>query len=75
MSTGFQKQGLGGSLILDAAKRADVSALAVHALVVEAKNETAALFYEHLQFRPLHGRRDKLFLPMATALAAVRAEN
>lgn len=67
----FRGQGLGGALVMDAAVRAARAEAAIYALVVDAKDETAAAFYEHLQFRRFASRPGSLFLPVATALAAL----
>lgn len=64
----FQRLGLGGALILDAAMRA---APAVMAIVVDAKDEKAAAFYHHLGFRPFASRPMSLYLPLATALKSL----
>ncbi len=65
----FQGQGLGGALILDAALRAARADSAAYA-ILEAKDETAVRFYEHLQFSRFASRSAGLFLPIATALQA-----
>ena len=67
----FQGQRLGGALIMDAAARAARSDPAIFALIVDAKDEGAAAFYEHLQFRRFTSRPTTLFLPIATLLAAL----
>lgn len=67
----FQGRRLGGALVMDAAARAGRSDPAVYALLVEAKDEAAAGFYEHLQFRRFASRPMTLFLPLATALQAL----
>lgn len=59
-------QGMGEFLLLDALRRslsraADVAAMAV---VVDAKNEAAAAFYGHYEFRPLHSLPSRLYLSM-----------
>ena len=67
----FQGRRLGGALIMDAAARAAGSDPAIFALIVDAKDEAAAAFYEHLQFRRFASRPRTLFLPIATALQAI----
>jgi ribosomal protein S18 acetylase RimI-like enzyme len=67
----FQGQKLGGALIMDAVARAARAEPAIFALIVDAKNETAIGFYEHLGFRRFISKPMSLFLPMATALQAV----
>jgi ribosomal protein S18 acetylase RimI-like enzyme len=70
----FQGQRLGGALILDAATRAAGADPAIFALVVDAKDDAAIAFYEHLQFRRFASRPATLFLPIATALQALNAK-
>jgi predicted GNAT family N-acyltransferase len=60
-------QGMGEFLLLDALRRSlshagDVAAMAV---VVDAKDEAAAAFYGHYEFRPLNNVPSRLYLPMA----------
>ena len=64
-------RGLGGALIMDATRRAAGADPAIFALVVDAKDENAAGFYEHLGFKRFASRPLSLFLPIATALAAL----
>ena len=47
VSVVFQKRQLGAALLWDAGLRATQSGMGVFALVVDAKDETAAAFYEH----------------------------
>jgi GNAT superfamily N-acetyltransferase len=66
----YRGQGLGGRLLLDALGRALAGSRAVasNAVVVDAKNEQAQIFYSCYGFLPLSaadGRR-RLFLPMRT---------
>jgi len=63
----FRGQGLGEFLLMDALRRSwtlsrEIAAMAV---LVDAKDEAAALFYESYEFRRLPGQHDRLFLPMA----------
>jgi GNAT superfamily N-acetyltransferase len=67
----FRGQGLGGALILDAALKASRADPAIFALIVDAKDEGAVAYYEHLGFRRFVSRAMSLFLPMATTLAAL----
>jgi ribosomal protein S18 acetylase RimI-like enzyme len=67
----FRDRGLGGALIMDAAARAARADPAIFALIVDAKDETAAAFYGHLGFRTFTSRPQSLFLPIATALQAL----
>jgi len=68
----FRGQRLGSALIIDAARRAAGADPAVYALVVDAKDETAAAFYERLGFRRFVSRPMSLFLSVATAISAVQ---
>lgn len=67
----FQGRGLGGTLLVDAARRSLHVPPAVYALVVDAKNEQAVGFYQHYLFRPMVGQPRSLFLPLATAERAL----
>lgn len=64
----LQGQGLGTFLLMDAMHRALMAtqAVAMHALVVDAKNDAAAAFYTKYGFIPLQDDNRRLFLPMAT---------
>ncbi len=63
----FTGQGLGGALLADALERAIRSEIAAYALMVDAKDDTAATFYRHHGFIPLPDAPLTLFLPLATA--------
>ena len=62
----FKGQGLGGALLADALDRAARSEIAAFALMVDAKDETAAAFYQHHGFIALPDLPLTLFLPLAT---------
>ena len=64
-----QGRGLGEFLLLDAIHRVQRAseALAVHALVVDAKHDRAAAFYRRYGFIPFATDPRRLFLPLATA--------
>lgn len=64
----FQGQKLGGVLLIDAIRRAHVADIGIAAVVVDAKHETAAAFYEHHGFRPFSADRRTWFLPMNDAV-------
>jgi GNAT superfamily N-acetyltransferase len=59
-------QGIGEHMLLHALKRAyDLSSeIASYTVVVDAKNDAAAAFYQHFGFQPLPERTDRLYLPM-----------
>ena len=63
----FAGQGLGGALLADAMTRALRSEIAAFALIVDAKDESAAAFYRHHGFIALRGNPLALHLPLATA--------
>ncbi len=67
----FRGRGLGGALIIDAARKASISEQAVFALIVDAKDEQAAGFYKHLGFRAFVSRPMSLYVPVATVLAGL----
>ncbi len=60
----FKGQGLGGALLADALERAARSEIAAFALIVDAKDEAAADFYQHHGFLALPDLRLTLFLPL-----------
>lgn len=66
----FQGQRLGGALIMDAVARAARAEPAIFELIVDAKDQKAVGFYEHLGFRRFISKPASLYLPMATALQA-----
>ena len=59
-------QGLGEHLLLDALHRSLTHAdqIAAMAVVVDAKDENAAAFYQHYGFIPLQNQPRRLFVPM-----------
>jgi ribosomal protein S18 acetylase RimI-like enzyme len=69
----FRGRGLGGALIIDAVGRVAAADPAIFALIVDAKDDSAVAFYEHLQFRRFLSRGQSLYLPIATALKAIDA--
>ncbi len=60
----FRGQGLGGALLADALTRAASSEIAAYALIVDAKNESAANFYRHHGFIAMPSTPLTLFLPL-----------
>ena len=62
----FKGIGLGGALLADALDRAVRSEIAAYALMVDAKDGTAAAFYHHHGFIALPDSPLTLFLPLAT---------
>jgi ribosomal protein S18 acetylase RimI-like enzyme len=63
----FRGQGLGSRLVVDAIVRAMRAELAIFALIVDAKDEVALGFYEHLGFLRFASRPMTLYLPIAEA--------
>jgi GNAT superfamily N-acetyltransferase len=63
----YAGRGLGAALLADAAQRVMQVPPAVFALLVDAKNEAAAGFYEHHGFQRLAIAPMTQFLPLATA--------
>lgn len=63
----FARRSLGAALLYDAIARALKADPAVFALIVDAKDENAAKFYEHFGFQPLGSRKLSYFLPVGTA--------
>jgi GNAT superfamily N-acetyltransferase len=71
----FKGQGLGGALLADALDRAARAEIAAYALMVDAKDETAAAFYRHHGFIALPDSPHTLFLPLATVLPNRKTDN
>lgn len=63
---GFKGMGLGAALLADALTRAARSEIAAHALIVDAKDETALAFYRHHGFITLLDAPLTAFLPLGT---------
>jgi GNAT superfamily N-acetyltransferase len=62
----YQGQGLGSFLLFDAFGRCLRSEIASYAVVVDAIDEKASVFYQHHQFIPFPDQSQRLYLPMAT---------
>lgn len=67
VATRCARQGLGAALIVDAVTRAMRAEPAVFALIVDAEDDAAERFYEHLGFRRFVSRPQGLFLPISEA--------
>lgn len=69
----FQGRGLGQFLLIDALSRViDASGdLAIYSVVVDAKDDAAVSFYRRYGFIPFPSSASRLFLPIATARAAI----
>jgi ribosomal protein S18 acetylase RimI-like enzyme len=68
----FRGQKLGAALVIDAALRASKADPAIFALIVDAKDEDAIGFYQHLGFRRFTSKPLSLFLTVATALQVIK---
>jgi GNAT superfamily N-acetyltransferase len=66
ISLDFRGRGLGAALLADAATKALRDSAAAFALVVDAKDEQSAQFYEHEGFLHLESHPMTLLLPLAT---------
>jgi GNAT superfamily N-acetyltransferase len=66
-----QGKGLGGLLLVDALQRTVrvSNQVGIAAILVDAKDENAALFYQHFGFQPLPDSPNQLVLPIQTAAA------
>ena len=72
---GDEDNGFGGALLIDTTARAARAKSAIFALIVgAAKDEEAITFYEHHGFRRFASKPASLFLPIATALQALKAK-
>lgn len=60
----YRGKGLGGALLVDAIRRAANAEIAAYALIVDAKNETAAAFYHHHGLTTFTGSPLTLFVPL-----------
>lgn len=68
----FRMQGLGSGLIVDAVSRVIVAEIAANLLVVDAKDENAALFYQHLGFRKIPGGSNKMVVPVSVIAQEIK---
>ena len=66
----FQGSKLGGALLADAALRTLRSEVAVFALVVDAKDDSAFAFYRHHGFETYGGQPKQLIVPLASFAGA-----
>jgi ribosomal protein S18 acetylase RimI-like enzyme len=61
----YQRQGLGTLLVVDAVARAIRAEPAIYALVVDAKDDHAAAFYNRLGFQRFLSQTNRLFIPVS----------
>lgn len=73
IDTSFQGKGLGAAMLADAATKAMQDSAAAFALLVDAKDEKGAQFYEHEGFVRLDASPLTLFLPLETVRRAREA--
>jgi len=66
----FKGRGLGAALLADALTRAAHAEIAAYALLVDAKDATAAAFYRHHGFMALPDSPLTLFMPLAAVPSA-----
>ena len=59
---------LGSVMLFDAIKRAHTSGIGAYAILVDAKDESAAAFYEHHGFMRFESAPMTLYLPISKAL-------
>jgi len=64
VSRAHQGKRLGAALVADALIRSSAAEVGAHLMVVDAKDETAARFYEHLEFTRLAHDRHRLIRPL-----------
>ncbi|MGB0843318.1 MAG: GNAT family N-acetyltransferase [Alphaproteobacteria bacterium] len=67
----YQGKKVGSGLIFDAMQRALRSEVAVHSLVVEAKDERAVSFYLHHGFQQDRENPNKLFIPFSVLTQSI----
>lgn len=73
VGTAHRGKGLGSALLLNALACAIRSEIAVYAMVVDAKDETAAAFYGRHGFMPFESVANTLYFPMAEAVRRLSA--
>ncbi|WP_459203483.1 GNAT family N-acetyltransferase (plasmid) [Ralstonia pseudosolanacearum] len=66
VDTAFKGQGLGGALLVNALRRAASLEIPAAVLLVDAKDDQAAAFYQHHGFIAFGDSPLTLFLPLAT---------
>lgn len=67
VDTRFQGRGMGAALLADALRRVMTSPPVAYALLVDAKDDRAVAFYQHLGFIAFASQPMTLFLPVSTA--------
>ena len=69
----YRGKGLGAALLADALRRAATAEIAAYAVVVDAKDESAAEFYSHHGFRTTVENPLFLYLPPVTVKGLVKS--
>jgi len=69
----FQRKGLGGALLADAAARGVRAEAAAFAMLVDAQDDAAVAFYAHHGFQRLASQPRSVFLALSTAGKALSA--
>ena len=67
----FQRRGLGELMLMNAVHRTVQDAAAAFALLVDARNDQAAAFYQRYGFRPIVSKPRILLLPLVRAQKAL----
>jgi GNAT superfamily N-acetyltransferase len=67
VAMGWHGKGIGSGLLVDAITRAIRADIIAYAIVVDAKDEKAAAFYQHHGFVPFQSVASSLYLPLAEA--------
>ena len=73
VSTVHRGKGLGAALLIDAIERSLRSEIVAFAMVVDAKDETAASFYRHHGFEAFASAPMNLYLPLGTVARLLAA--
>ncbi len=68
----FRNLGLGSGLIVDAVGRVMSSEIAANLIIVDAKDESAVLFYQHLGFRKIPGGSNKMVVPVSVIAQEIK---
>lgn len=72
VALGYQGQGLGGTLLIDAFRRTLASGIGVHLVAVRPKDDRARAFYGAWGFEPLRGPAGIMFVPIEALMQMQR---
>ena len=67
----FQGQKLGSALLSDAVQRSMKSDIIAHMMLVDAKDDVAATFYQQHGFRHFHHMKNRLYAPLNQLIKSV----